>query len=293
MTESSGSGVHATLRWGLSLLAVLVVHLGGAAALLAWRIPQDPPASLPAVMIDMAPAATAPSPDVSEAPPGPKQEISEPPPPEVPAIETAALARDLPEPPPREPVEVPKEPDRLAEMLPMPETPPEVAIEVPVPPKPAPPKKEPPPAKPKPVAKPAPRKPEPQRKPPARQTTAPAAAPTPPQQAAAAPPPGTARQPSPDAVRRWQSTLVAHLQRHKRYPGSARRDNEEGVVYLRFTMDRHGAVLARRIERASGHRALDQETLELIERAQPLPAPPADMPGQRFEFVVPVQFQLR
>ncbi|TXL69174.1 energy transducer TonB [Vineibacter terrae] len=186
------------------------------------------------------------------------------------------------------------QPDRLAEMLPPPDVPPEVVIEVP-PPKPPPPKPKPKPeVKPKPAEKPV-RKPEPkppEPKPKVAQTTAPAAAPAPAAQATAAPPPGIASQPSPDAVRRWQATLVAHLQRFKRYPGAARRDGEEGVAYLRFTMDRSGNVLTKQLDRTSGHSLLDQETLALVERAQPLPSPPPELPGP-FVFVVPVQFQLR
>jgi protein TonB len=278
------------LRWGGSLGIVLAAHLGGAAALLAWRLPQDPPASAPAVLLELAPLASAPAAELNDSAPGPQQEVSEPPPPdkpvETPAVETETLAALLPEPAPPEPVRI--EVPQVADQLPLPDPPPEVVIDVP-PPAPA---AKPPEPKRQQVEKPAPRKPDPDRKPRATQTTAPAAAPAQ-EPLAAAPPPGSAREPSPDVVRRWQSTLVAHLQRHKRYPPAARRDNEEGVTYLRFAMDRNGTVLLKRIERASGHRALDQETLDLVERAQPLPAPPADMPGERFEFVVPVQFHLR
>jgi periplasmic protein TonB len=292
--EGSGRLRMEALRWGLSLVAVLAVHVGGAATLLAWRIPHDMPAAPPAVLMELAPVASAPTPEVSDVAPGPQQEIAEPPPqpdtPVKPPVETEALT---PPPPEREQVK-PEIPDRLAELVPPPETPPEVALELP-PPKP--PETKPPPPETKPPPKvekpPTPRKPQPDRKPRATQTTAPSAAPVPQAQAAAAPPPGIASQPSPDAVKRWQATLVAHLQRHKRYPAAARSNNEEGTAYLRFAMDRTGHVLLKSIARASGHRALDQETLELLERAQPLPAPPTDMPGERFEFVVPVQFQLR
>ncbi|HEX2891845.1 energy transducer TonB, partial [Vineibacter terrae] len=219
---------------------------------------------------------------------GPKQEEAEPP-----AVETEVLARQLPEPEPPEPVTLPQ-PDRLAEMLPPPpDVPPEVVIEVP-PPKPPPPKPK-PEVKPKPAEKPVrklePKPPEP--KPKVAQTTAPATAAAPPAPVAAAPPPGTASQPSPDAIRRWHAALAAHLQRHKRYPVAARRDGEEGTAYLRITLDRNGMVLAKRLERASGYTALDQETLALADRAQPLPPPPPEMQGDRFEFVVPLQFVLR
>jgi protein TonB len=280
-------------RWGLSLVAVLGVHVAGAAALLSWRIPHDLPASPPAVVMELAPVISAPTSEVSDVVPGPRQEVSEPLPqpdtPVEPPIETEVLK---PPPPEREQVK-PEIPDRLAERIPPREKPPAVVLELP-PPKPPEVKPPPPQIRPPPkVEKPPPRKPEPDRKPRATQTTAPPAAPAPQASAAAAPPPGQATQPSPDTIRRWQSTLLAHLQRHKRYPTMARNNNEEGTAYLRVTMDRSGRVLAKRLERASGHGALDRESLDLMERAQPLPAPPVDMPGERFEIVVPIQFQLR
>ena len=76
------------LRWGLSLAVVLAAHLGGAAALLAWRVPHDTPAAPPAVMIELAPVASAPAPDPSDEAPGPKQQVSESPPPPEKPIET-------------------------------------------------------------------------------------------------------------------------------------------------------------------------------------------------------------
>ncbi len=82
------------------------------------------------------------------------------------------------------------------------------------------------------------------------------------------------------------------LNEAKRYPGSARRQRQEGVSYLRFAMDREGTVLSASIERSSGHPLLDEETLTLIERAQPLPLPPEDVTGEVLEFVVPVEFFL-
>ena len=38
---------------------------------------------------------------------------------------------------------------------------------------------------------------------------------------------------------------------------------------------------------------LDQEGLELLQRAQPLPPLPSDQPGESLELVVPVQFYLK
>ncbi|MBR2817045.1 MAG: energy transducer TonB, partial [Reyranella sp.] len=116
-----------------------------------------------------------------------------------------------------------------------------------------------------------------------------------PEQAAApaAPAPGAAPQPPSPGLPNWKGLLLRHLERHKRYPSEAQRARQEGVTYVRFTMSRDGRVLAARIERASGVAALDQEGLELLQRAQPLPALPSDQPGESLEIVVPIQFFLR
>lgn len=90
----------------------------------------------------------------------------------------------------------------------------------------------------------------------------------------------------------WQSTLMMKLNEAKRYPFGARRYRQEGVAYLRFVMDREGNVLSANIERSSGYPLLDEETLALIERAQPLPKPPESMASESFEIVVPVEFFL-
>jgi protein TonB len=91
----------------------------------------------------------------------------------------------------------------------------------------------------------------------------------------------------------YMSILQAWLEKHKEYPRSARLRRIEGAVLLYFAIDGDGRVLSYRIERSSGHRMLDNETLAMIDRAQPLPPIPADMDRDRLEVVVPVQFSLR
>ena len=91
----------------------------------------------------------------------------------------------------------------------------------------------------------------------------------------------------------WQTALLGRLQQAKRYPDLARTRREEGVAYLTFTMDRAGRVLSARIARTSGWEALDAETLALVRRAEPLPVPPAEMPGATIVLTVPVSFTLR
>ena len=95
-----------------------------------------------------------------------------------------------------------------------------------------------------------------------------------------------------DATVTWQSVLLGHLGRHKRYPRESRRRRQEAVVYVRVQINRDGTVVDYRLERQSRHEALNQESLALIARAQPLPPPPEALEGNIVEFVVPIEFSL-
>jgi protein TonB len=87
--------------------------------------------------------------------------------------------------------------------------------------------------------------------------------------------------------------LLGRLEQFKRYPYEAQYRRQQGVVYLRFDMDRHGKVLSAAIVKSSGFDALDQEALALIHRAEPLPPPPPEMAGDPIELTAPVQFFLK
>ncbi len=274
-----GGGV----RWGGSLALALGAHAAAALAVVAWHVPLTPlAADPPAILLELAPLPVAPpepTPAMELPPqPPPPEPVVEPPPPD-PIVEPPP-----PEPPPPEPVVEPPPP---------PEPPPVVEPEVvlpkppPDPPKPKPePKKEPPkPEKPK-ADKPKPR-PVSTVPPTAVPVAAPAPAPAP---VAAAPAPAAA--PS-RAVPSWQGRVLSHLERHKRYPRAAQARRQEGVAQVRFTIDREGRVLAVKLDRSAGHDLLDEETLEMVRRASPLPPPPDEMTQERIELVVPVQFFLK
>lgn len=91
----------------------------------------------------------------------------------------------------------------------------------------------------------------------------------------------------------WEGRVLAALNQRRRYPRLAMARREQGVPWVRFVMDRDGKVLSARLERPSGFPDLDREAVVLPKRAQPLPKPPAERPGDRLELVVPVEFFLR
>lgn len=107
---------------------------------------------------------------------------------------------------------------------------------------------------------------------------------------AAAPLPGASLRSS-NAMPNWTSQLVAALERQKRYPSEARGD--QGTAQLAFNVDRHGGVHNARITRSSGSSVLDREALALVQRAQPLPPPPPEVPGAQIPIVVPIRYSAR
>lgn len=90
----------------------------------------------------------------------------------------------------------------------------------------------------------------------------------------------------------YMARLSAWLEKHKQYPRRAQRRRQEGTALLQFVIDREGRVIEYRIRESSGHEILDEEVAAMIERAQPLPGFPDDMPRARLELVVPIQFLL-
>jgi protein TonB len=59
---------------------------------------------------------------------------------------------------------------------------------------------------------------------------------------------------------------------------------------LAFSVDRGGGVHSARIVRSSGSSVLDNETLSLVQRAQPLPPPPPEQSGV---VNVPIRYNTR
>lgn len=97
-------------------------------------------------------------------------------------------------------------------------------------------------------------------------------------------PPGTSRS--------YAAKIRSWLYAHKIYPRRARMRREEGLVRVRFVIDRAGLLVEGMIVDGSGVGSLDEEAMAMMRRASPYPMAPADLPGERIEFVVPIEFAL-
>ena len=88
------------------------------------------------------------------------------------------------------------------------------------------------------------------------------------------------------------SLLIAWLNQHKDYPPAVKKKKQQGTVVLAFSINRSGTVLTSRVQKSSGYPLLDQAALDMLARANPLPAMPDSMPRQRLRLAVPIEYSL-
>lgn len=94
------------------------------------------------------------------------------------------------------------------------------------------------------------------------------------------------------AQQTYFNLLARTLAEKKRYPGISRRRGEQGVVQLFFVITRDGKIRESRIDASSGYQRLDRAVMQMLEKAQPLPAFPEEMLQQQLEVKVPIAFEL-
>jgi periplasmic protein TonB len=89
----------------------------------------------------------------------------------------------------------------------------------------------------------------------------------------------------------WQKELVAHLDKHKRYP--AERVQKSAEILVSFALDRMGHVLSTSIVRGSGDAAFDAAALAMVRRSDPVPQPPPLIADEGLTFTLPVIFRVK
>jgi TonB family protein len=89
----------------------------------------------------------------------------------------------------------------------------------------------------------------------------------------------------------WQKQLVAHLDKHKRYP--AQRQQKTAEILVSFILDRTGHVVSTSIVKGSGDTAFDEAALAMIRRSDPVPQPPPLVADEGLNFTLPVIFRVK
>lgn len=89
-----------------------------------------------------------------------------------------------------------------------------------------------------------------------------------------------------------QKGLYEYLSENIHYPADAKRNHLQGRVFCQFVVDKNGSISDVEVVRSSGHPALDQEAIRLVESM------PSWKPGRhkgkpvRVRFTLPINFQL-
>ncbi|MBR0840046.1 energy transducer TonB [Bradyrhizobium liaoningense] len=263
-------GERETARWGVSAALIVALHVGAATLALNWLSrPAELGVSLPAIMVDMAPATSAPQSTQDDIAPGPVMQEADASPPEP--VQRQAVEETIAPTPPQE------RPEAVA--------PPEQK------PEPAPAKSE--PAKIVPQETPAPEKPRVVR----REARKPSEALPAPR--TSAPPRAEREAPAASAmsagaiaslVATYNQRVRAHLMRFHSYPSGG--NGQRGLVRVNFTIGRSGQIVSSRVS-SSGVAAFDAKATSMIQQASPFPPIPAEIKNGTMSFSVPVEFVVR
>jgi TonB family protein len=89
----------------------------------------------------------------------------------------------------------------------------------------------------------------------------------------------------------WEKELIAHLDKHKRYPPD--RAQKTAEITVNFAIDRMGHVLSASIQKGSGDAAFDEAALAMVRRSDPVPQPPPRVADEGLSFTLPVIFRVK
>jgi len=85
------------------------------------------------------------------------------------------------------------------------------------------------------------------------------------------------------------SSLIA---RYQRYPHIAQLRGWQGTTQVQIFVSTAGRMVNAVILRSSGFEVLDNQALEMVQQAVPLPQPPEALRGREFTVMVPIVFKL-
>ena len=89
----------------------------------------------------------------------------------------------------------------------------------------------------------------------------------------------------------WAKELVAHLDRHKKYP--ADRNQQSAQILVSFVIDRLGQVQSVSVVKSSGDSVFDEAAIAMVRRSNPVPPPPPLVADDSLSFTLPVNFRAK
>jgi protein TonB len=97
-----------------------------------------------------------------------------------------------------------------------------------------------------------------------------------------------------DAISRYLAMIRGLIDKRKEYPYQSRRQEQEGMVLIRFTITRQGTLAGEpALEKKSRYERLNVAAVEAVKNAAPYPPLPGETGEDEMSFQVAVNFSLR
>jgi len=96
----------------------------------------------------------------------------------------------------------------------------------------------------------------------------------------------------PGAANGYLGDLMGWLRKHKKYPPELKKKKQQGVVEVKFSIDRNGELLSSAIHKTSGNPLLDEAALQMLAAASPMPSIPEALDRDTLTLVIPVEYSL-
>ncbi|MGH8678208.1 MAG: energy transducer TonB [Burkholderiales bacterium] len=91
----------------------------------------------------------------------------------------------------------------------------------------------------------------------------------------------------------YSKQISTQIKRFQKYPMVAQRRGWEGTAEVLVQIAADGRVTAVSLHRSSGRDILDEEALQMVRRAAPLPQAPQGLRGRKISITVPISFRLQ
>lgn len=97
---------------------------------------------------------------------------------------------------------------------------------------------------------------------------------------------------SDDAMLRYQDIVRQRIEERRKYPPRAKKQEIEGIVYLRFAILSDGQTDKIKIAKSSGYKILDQSAVSTVKKANPFPALPEEIKARYIQMEVILAYTL-
>lgn len=96
-----------------------------------------------------------------------------------------------------------------------------------------------------------------------------------------------------DELKDWQKEIIKKIVKSHIYPRSAIAREIEGRAKVSVTIDRSGKITGYEVVEPTGESQLDNIIPKMMEKMDPLPAPPASLSDANLTFTIPIAWRLQ